>query len=307
MSTLCVSDSNRLHSNAELVLDCTILNVNKIVESDEISKNINCMSVKLIVKRTKGRLRSELLKIWLSFTAENDTSKFTVKFKSKNVTQVNSFDKSFNINLNPVDSIEHSIKWCEIVNFKDFHFSMHFLYGNPDEMDTTNESTQVSEYLGIINEGATCYINSVLQSLFYTSEFRRIIYSIPIDTEDVNESFVFWLKYIFFKLQFGDAATTKKLIKCFDWDVMTTTDQQDIQEFLRLLLDKLDQFLIGNNLQSELRNLFVGQLETTVRCKNVDYSRTHLETFWDIQLPIDEDFNIYGAFRTYLNSRLIKE
>lgn len=47
------------------------------------------------------------------------------------------------------------------------------------------------DYYGISNEGATCYINSLLQSLFYTNEFRDLIYNTAIDSEDVNDSFVF--------------------------------------------------------------------------------------------------------------------
>ena len=34
-----------------------------------------------------------------------------------------------------------------------------------------------SEYRGLINEGSTCYLNSLLQTLFMTPEFRRNIYS----------------------------------------------------------------------------------------------------------------------------------
>lgn len=163
------------------------------------------------------------------------------------------------------------------------------------------------DYCGISNEGATCYINSLLQSLFYTNEFRDLIYNTAIDSEDINDSFVFWLKYIFYALQSGGLTkiSTKKLIQTFNWDGMTTTDQQDIQEFLRLLMDKIDQFLFGSEHQNRLRDLFVGDLKTTIKCKSVDYSTSNTETFWDIQLPIDEDSDIYSAFQTYLKSTTI--
>ena len=32
-------------------------------------------------------------------------------------------------------------------------------------------------YQGLVNEGATCYLNSLLQTLFMTHEFRENIYA----------------------------------------------------------------------------------------------------------------------------------
>lgn len=34
----------------------------------------------------------------------------------------------------------------------------------------------MSEYKGLINEGSTCYLNSLLQTLFMTPEFRENVY-----------------------------------------------------------------------------------------------------------------------------------
>ena len=31
-------------------------------------------------------------------------------------------------------------------------------------------------YQGLVNEGATCYLNSLLQTLFMTAEFRQNVY-----------------------------------------------------------------------------------------------------------------------------------
>lgn len=159
------------------------------------------------------------------------------------------------------------------------------------------------------NEGATCYINSLLQSLFSINEFRRLIYNLEIEPEDVNDSFVFWLKYIFYAMQFGglNEIRTNNLIKCFDWEDMTTTAQQDIHEFLRRLMDQLEQFIECTEYKDCLASLFVGVLETTTTCSEVNYVKKMSEQFWDLQIPIEEDDEIFGSFRTYLQPLTISE
>ena len=42
----------------------------------------------------------------------------------------------------------------------------------------------ITGYVGLINEGTTCYMNSLLQTLFLITSFRKAIYSIPISDTD---------------------------------------------------------------------------------------------------------------------------
>lgn len=35
----------------------------------------------------------------------------------------------------------------------------------------------MSKYRGLVNEGSTCYLNSLLQTLFMTPEFRKNVYN----------------------------------------------------------------------------------------------------------------------------------
>lgn len=88
---------------------------------------------------------------------------------------------------------------------------------------------------------------------------------------------------------------------------MDETSQQDVQEFLRLLMDKIEQFVDGTEFKQRLTDLFVGTMETTIQCQNVEYRTSKRETFWDVQLSIDESPNIYGAFGVYLEAITINE
>lgn len=83
--------------------------------------------------------------------------------------------------------------------------------------------------VGLLNRGTTCYMNSLLQSLFFTPEFRQMVYSWnpPSSSADTNESkklkkerdLVYQLQRLFARLEIGLAASieTKELIKSFGW------------------------------------------------------------------------------------------
>lgn len=175
--------------------------------------------------------------------------------------------------------------------------------------DAINNNESDIDHNGLVNEGATCYINSLLQSLFHTNKFRQLIYSIDIEPEDVNDSFVFWLKYIFYAMQFNvlPQISTVKFVNCFNWNAMTTTDQQDIEEFFRILMDKLDQFMDGKEMQYQLRDLFVGELKITTKCEKVNHNAEKIEIFWMIPLSIDDVSNISEAFEKYMSPSTIQE
>jgi len=56
-----------------------------------------------------------------------------------------------------------------------------------DEQITTRLRERTSDFIGLENQGATCYLNSLLQTLFHLRMFRKIICEIPLMPADDGE------------------------------------------------------------------------------------------------------------------------
>jgi Ubiquitin carboxyl-terminal hydrolase len=96
-------------------------------------------------------------------------------------------------------------------------------------------------------QGATCYLNSLLQTLFHVPEFRRAVYHMPTEEgEEPTSSICVALKYLFFRLQYSPTpVSTKELIEAFGWHSAEAFQQHDVQELELILYDKLEAKMKG--------------------------------------------------------------
>lgn len=82
--------------------------------------------------------------------------------------------------------------------------------------------------------GATCYMNSLLQTLYMTPEFKQAIYEWKYNERihpRPEDSILYQLQKLFAKLdlKFPGEVSTKELIKSFQWEDEDAQMQQDIQ------------------------------------------------------------------------------
>ncbi|KAK8845091.1 hypothetical protein M9Y10_021270 [Tritrichomonas musculus] len=160
-------------------------------------------------------------------------------------------------------------------------------------------------FAGLKNQGATCYMNSILQSLFHLPSFRRIVYEMPTTgNEDAKTSIPLNLQRLFYDLQFSDnPISTEDLTKSFGWGPVETFNQHDSQEFLRVLLENLIEKMKKANLPDGIPNLFRGKLRRYIRCINVDYESRIEEEFYDICMPIKNMKNLEESFENYVKQQ----
>jgi len=168
------------------------------------------------------------------------------------------------------------------------------------------DSKKHTGYVGLKNQGATCYMNSLLQVLYFTNMLRKAVYKMPTESDDSQKSVALALQRVFHELQFLDKPVgTKKLTKSFGWETLDSFMQHDVQEFLRVLLDKLESKMKQTCVEGTIPRLFEGKMISFIRCKNVDYKSTRTESYYDIQLNIKGKKSIEESFADYVQTETL--
>ncbi len=160
--------------------------------------------------------------------------------------------------------------------------------------------------VGLRNQGATCYMNSLLQTLFHIRQLRKAVYSMPTEDEDPVTGVSLALQRTFFRLESStEAVSTKDLTKSFGWDAYDSFLQQDVQELNRVLCDRIEEKMKGTPVAGTIKTLFAGKTLSYIKCVDVDYSSSREEDFYDLQLDVKGCKNIMESFDKYTEEEVL--
>ena len=169
-----------------------------------------------------------------------------------------------------------------------------------DEMPEPEMPRGSSNFVGLYNQGATCYMNSSLQILYMTPKFRNLINSLILcdkilgnPTEFIPQgqkyNIILSLQKLFAELTLMNlkATKTKELTEAFGWEKSEGTDQHDSQEFIRILLfDVLERILYDTPFNNIINNIYKVNYISNMQCSNCGNLKSKIESEYVLNLQI---------------------
>mmetsp|Transcript_46802 Transcript_46802/g.117943 ORF Transcript_46802/g.117943 Transcript_46802/m.117943 type:complete len:1105 (-) Transcript_46802:40-3354(-) len=169
-----------------------------------------------------------------------------------------------------------------------------------------HDSYKETGFVGLKNQGATCYLNSLLQYLFHLGIFRKAVYQMPTEKEKVGKSIPLALQRLFYRLQFEQTAVpTKELTQSFGWTTFDSFTQHDVQELNRVLMDELETKMKGTSVEGTIERLFRGSVSNYISCINVPVQSLREEHYYDISLNVKGCGDIYRSFDQYTEEEML--
>uniref|UniRef100_H2XR85 Ubiquitin carboxyl-terminal hydrolase 47 n=1 Tax=Ciona intestinalis TaxID=7719 RepID=H2XR85_CIOIN len=153
-------------------------------------------------------------------------------------------------------------------------------------------------FVGLVNQAMTCYLNSLIQTLYMTPEFRNAMYKWEChNQDDTTSSIPYQLQHLFLLLQTSnkESVETTGLTRSFGWDSSEAWQQHDIQELCRVMFDALENTFQGTDQADLIKRLYEGTMKDYVQCCECHHESARNDTFLDVPITIRP----FGATTSY--------
>ncbi|RUP50644.1 TRAF-like protein [Jimgerdemannia flammicorona] len=137
------------------------------------------------------------------------------------------------------------------------------------------DSKKVTGFVGLINEGATDYLNTVVQCLYMIKYFRKSVYKIPTESDESTKNVALSLQREFYNLQFSEEAVGTTELTNFGTSIAC-----DFLEFNCILQENLESKMKNTPADGDMEKLFVGKIKTYSKNINADVEFSRVDDFY---------------------------
>ncbi|XP_047665749.1 ubiquitin carboxyl-terminal hydrolase 47-like isoform X2 [Tachysurus fulvidraco] len=165
-------------------------------------------------------------------------------------------------------------------------------YENQKRRNIVQERPAKKPYNGLKNQGATCYLNSILQCLYMTEDFRQEVERfVPDQRNHAKESLMQELQKLFKEMKKGDCkieGITRML------GITNVYEQEDVVEYYQKTLKAIGQ---------QSSKIFEGKMSNKTKCikDHIFEEECHFFTIpLSIEVEHNEVFKVHNGLHTFL-------
>jgi ubiquitin C-terminal hydrolase len=165
----------------------------------------------------------------------------------------------------------------------------------------------LNDYCGLLNGGATCYMNATFQQLFMQPRLRQLLLSLPMEENEGTLSPIFEaLRDVFITMCGGLGKVVNpscfwRSFKDYDGNPVNVREHQDAYEFFTRLQDSVDEYLKSVGHPKVIHSVFGGSFNQIIEVPGqADLRSEREEEFYQISVDVRGKKGLLESLESYV-------